>query len=64
MQESKRQKVNALSYREPLSQQILEITLWKMGYRPKQRILNWGILNSWEAPTDIMYAEILFGMGY
>ena len=29
-----------------------QITLLKVGYRAKQRILNWGIPNGWEAPRE------------
>jgi hypothetical protein len=30
-----------------------EITLFKNGYSAKQRILNWGISNGWEAPKQM-----------
>ena len=37
----------------------IQITPLKMGFRAKQRILNWGISNDWEAPEECSTALII-----
>ena len=35
-----------------------------MGYRPKQRLFNWGIWNGWEALKEMFHIDFEASLGY